>query len=200
MSSVGATTRSRTESARSGRPPRETTADTPAELRGRDKSRSAAGARAEQSERHLMGCRIPIEPANGVDHAARKQRNVEDVRAVALFFRREEIEQQSRHAAFVERFADNLVARTEAARAASVREGDERRSAARNAQGSAKPQRRNNHFAGLRSARLFPPCWRSGDVRSIAGSFLLGILSDNRRSRIDRRQKGIRRKRLVGPI
>src|SRR5271165_5782160 len=38
------------------------------------------------------------------------------------------------------------------------------------------------------------PFWRSGDVRSMAGSLLLGNLSDNRRSRIDRRQKGVRRR------
>src|SRR5271166_7032429 len=97
--------------------------DTPAELRGRDQSRGGTGARAEQSERHLMKLRVPIEPVDGVNQPAGEQHDVEDVRAVALFFDRQEIEQQSRHAAFVERFGDNLVARTEAAGSASVREG-----------------------------------------------------------------------------
>ena len=72
----------------------------------------------------------------------------------ALFFRSQKIEEQSRHAAFVERFGDDSIARTEAARAASVREGYERRRAARDAQGSDKPKRRNDHFAGFDPARL----------------------------------------------
>ena len=130
--------------------------DTPAEPRGRDESRRGAGACAEQSERHLMKLRVRIEPVDGVNQAAGEQHDVEDVRAVALFLRRQEIEQQSRYAALIERFGDNFVARTEAARSASVREGYERRGAARNAQGSAKLQRRNDHFAGFGSARLFP--------------------------------------------
>ena len=62
-----------------------------------------------------MKLRVPIEPANGVNQAAGEQGNVEDIGAVALFFRRQEIEQQCRHAALVERFGDNPVARTEAA-------------------------------------------------------------------------------------
>jgi|SRR5271166_1681546 len=95
-----------------------------------------------------------VEPVNGVSQAAGEQRNVEDVRADSLFFRSEKIEEQSRHALFVERFGDDSVALTEAARAASVREGYERRRTGRDAQGSDKPKRRNCHFAGFYPARL----------------------------------------------
>src|SRR5271166_656603 len=158
--------------------------DTPAEFRGRDQSRGGAGARAEQSERHLMKLRVLIEPVDGVNQPAGEQRDIEDVGAVALFIHRQEIEQQSRHAAFVERFGDNLVAWTKAARAASVREGYERGRAVRDAQDSPEPQRRNDHFAGFGPARIFP------SLRAIRRrSKHRHHIHANRHIRIDRAQK-----------
>ena len=84
--------------ARSGRPPRETTAAT--SLPGsRRRHQRGAGAGAGAEEAHGAGLDshgFGVRPARGVVQPVGEERDVEHLRAVALLFRQQEVEQQGR--------------------------------------------------------------------------------------------------------
>jgi hypothetical protein len=96
-----------------------------AEPGGGDERRRRAGAGAEQAERKTAHRRLLREPAHDVNKPLRQKRNIEDIGAIGFLLHGQQVEQQGRDAARVQRLGDGRVARTEAAGAAAVREHDE---------------------------------------------------------------------------
>ena len=117
MSSVGAATLPRAASpARSGRPPRDTTAPTRIAQPGRRLQRRAgAGRSAEQAERQARQPRVQIDPRHALRQPLGEQVDVEDVAALAGLALGQQIEQQGGEAAAVQVVGDRAVARTEPA-------------------------------------------------------------------------------------
>jgi len=82
---------------------------------------SSARARPKQADRKILRGRLILDPIHGVDEPSRKQENIEYIGPIELFVRGQEIEQQCRHAASVQRFRYGDIARTETTRSAAVR-------------------------------------------------------------------------------
>jgi hypothetical protein len=123
ISSVGARTRRSASPARSGRPPRDTTALTRSGRSAAAISAAAAGARSEAADRELAERSEPVDRA---DHAAREQLDVEPKpsgdQVLGLLLGRQEIHQQRAEATVDERVGNGSVARAETAAAAAVGE------------------------------------------------------------------------------
>src|SRR5271166_5257357 len=92
MRRVGVQTRSRESPARSGRPPRETTAPTRCGRFAAATSAAAAPAGAKQPKRKPREKCLPVDPIHRVDEAGCQQWNVEHITPIGLFSRREEVE------------------------------------------------------------------------------------------------------------
>ena len=79
----------------------------------------------------------------------REQRYIEDVGPVALFIHGEQIEQQGRHPATVERLGNGDISRTEPARSAAMRKDDQTVRRAGQLQHPGKTKRRNVDVANI---------------------------------------------------
>ena len=66
---------------------------------------------AEKAKVQASGLLLLIEPPDGACKPFRKQRDVENIRAIGLFLRPEQVEQEGRHAPGVERVRDFNVTR-----------------------------------------------------------------------------------------
>ena len=125
---MGARTLVSASPARSGRPPRDTTAATFTRgIGGRDQCRARPGAGAEVADRQRRGVGLAGQPAGDVDQPARQQLDVEDVGAVAFLVRGEQVEQQRGEPGPVQHLGHVAVAGAVAAAAAAVGENHDPR-------------------------------------------------------------------------
>ena len=95
---------------------------------------AAAGAGAEVADRQRGRVGLQLRPGGGFAEAAGEQLDVEHVGAVALFMRRQQVEQQGRDAGLAQRLGDMLIAWTQAPAAAAVGEDHEADRLRRNAE------------------------------------------------------------------
>ena len=103
-------------------------------LGSRDQRRAAAGAGAEVADRQRGRVGLQLRPGGGFAEAAGEQLDVEHVGAVALFMRRQQVEQQGRDAGLAQRLGDMLIAWTQAPAAAAVGKDHEADRLRRNAE------------------------------------------------------------------
>ena len=123
------------------------------ELGGGEESRRRAGAGAEKPERQFGDVRLAAEIERGLDHAFRKQRDIEDIAAVVGLVRRQQVEQQRGEAVGVERVRDGEVARAEPARSAAVGEEHEAARVRRQGEIADEVERRHRNLTPGRGRR-----------------------------------------------
>ena len=125
MSRVGARTAPSLAAARSGRPPRETTAAIwePGSAAAHRAAPAPVLARSSRSGR--SPCRPAAQPVGRRDQPPGEQLDVEDVRAVPLLLGGEQVDEQRAQPGLVEHLGDVAVAWAVAAAAAAVREDDD---------------------------------------------------------------------------
>src|SRR5215203_5670501 len=117
MSSVGAATRDNASPARSGRPPRETTAPTAS---GHFAAATSAAAAPVLADPEALRVRLLCQPVGGVREPAGEQPDIESEVARPqihlLLFGREEVDEQGSKPCFAQYFGDVTVAGTVPAR------------------------------------------------------------------------------------
>jgi len=91
-------------------------------FRRRDQRGGGPGAGAEQTERQRPGRPFRARPVHGLEDASSEQRDVENVRAIACFRFREQVELEGSHAAPVQCLGHEGVAGAQTARATAVGE------------------------------------------------------------------------------
>jgi hypothetical protein len=91
----------------------------------RDEGRRGTGAGPEESDRKMPRLLVPRDEPHRRHQPIGKQADVEDVGPVDFLLRREQVEQKCADPCFMEYRRDEYVPRTEAARAAAVREKNE---------------------------------------------------------------------------
>ena len=145
MRSVGARTSASAGPARSGRPPRETTARTRSGSRAAATSAAAAPVLAPNSPTGGCRARVLRRPASRVEHARGKQLDVEAELArpqvAPLFLPRQQVDEQRREPGVGEHARDVAVAGAEPARTRAVREEDEAARAVRDDEAPRRPAR-----------------------------------------------------------
>ena len=128
ISKVGAVTRSRTSIARSGRPPRETTAEMSSALLGRRmECCRSTGAGAEQADGQVLQTCIAAHRIDGFRHPPGQQRDVKHIAPIRSLSLGQQVEQERGETVPIESGRHQSIARTEAARSAPMREDDNTR-------------------------------------------------------------------------
>ena len=140
MSSVGATTRDSTSSARSGRPPRETTARTRSGRSAAAINAAAAPVLAPNRPSGSRDVRLVLEPVHHRHGAGREQPNIETkrvcLRIPCLFLGCQKVDQQRDKPGVLQILGNEAIARAETAAAAAVSERHDPASAERYRQAS----------------------------------------------------------------
>jgi hypothetical protein len=90
-----------------------------------------------------------LKPARRQHKASREKIDVEHVPPIVFFFRREQIEKERGEARLPERRGDVIVAGTEPAAAAAMRENNDAQRALRNSEESVQALWLDPHFTGI---------------------------------------------------
>ena len=99
ISRVGAMTSGKSSHARSGRPPRETTASTGSGRRAAaTRAAAGAGAGAEVAQPEAVSVGVPAQPMTGGSETVRQQLDVEDVPTILGLVLLQQVDQQRRQA------------------------------------------------------------------------------------------------------